>query len=246
MMITLRNLSKRYTPDTLALDNCTMSIAPGEFVIVIGPSGSGKSTLLRCINRLISPTSGQVIVDGLDVTAATREQLRQARRSIGMIFQQFNLIKRASVIDNVLAGRLGYAHSFTSLMGYFGPDDQAIAEESLRQVNLWDLADRRADTLSGGQQQRVAIARALAQHPKVILADEPTASLDPRLTRVIMDILQEINRTQGITLLVSQHLIDVALSYGSRLIGLQNGRIVFDGSPMQLTETIIQQIYGQM
>jgi phosphonate transport system ATP-binding protein len=246
MMITLRNLSKRYTPDTLALDNCTVSIAPGEFVIVIGPSGAGKSTLLRCINRLISPTSGQVIVDGLDVTAATREQLRQARRSIGMIFQQFNLIKRASVIDNVLAGRLGYAHSFASLMGYFSPDDQAIAEESLRQVNLWDLADRRADTLSGGQQQRVAIARALAQHPKVILADEPTASLDPRLTRVIMDILQEINRTQGMTLLVSQHLIDVALSYGSRLIGLQNGCIVFDGSPMQLTETIIQQIYGQM
>jgi phosphonate transport system ATP-binding protein len=245
-MIMLRNLCKLYPPDTVALDNCTVTIAPGEFVMVIGPSGSGKSTLLRCVNRLISPTSGQVIVNGLDVTAATREQLRQARRGIGMIFQQFNLIKRASVIDNVLAGRLGYAHSIASLFGYFGSDDQAIAQKSLQQVNLLELANRRADTLSGGQQQRVAIARALAQHPKVILADEPTASLDPNLTRVIMDILKEVNRSQGITLMVSQHLIDVALTYGSRLIGLQSGRIVFDGSPLQLTETIIQQIYGEM
>jgi phosphonate transport system ATP-binding protein len=230
----------------LALDNCTVTITPGEFIIVIGPSGSGKSTLLRCVNRLVSPTSGQVIVDGTDVTAATREELRQARRAIGMIFQQFNLIKRASVMDNVLAGRLGYARPIASLFGYFGPDDQAITKESLQQVNMLELADRRADTLSGGQQQRVAIARALAQRPKVILADEPTASLDPKLTRVIMDILKEINRRQGITLMVSQHLIDVALTYGSRLIGLQSGRIVFDGPPQQLTETIIQQIYGEM
>jgi phosphonate transport system ATP-binding protein len=245
-MITLRNLRKLYPPDTLALDNCTVTIAPGEFVIVIGPSGSGKSTLLRCVNRLVPPTGGLVIVNGLDVTAATGEQLRQARRVIGMIFQQFNLIKRATVMDNVLTGRLGYAHPIASLFGYFGSDDQAIAEESLRQVNLLELADRRADTLSGGQQQRVAIARALAQRPKVILADEPTASLDPKLTHVIMDILREINRRQGITLMVSQHLIDVALTYGSRLIGLQRGRIVFDGPPQALTETIIRQIYREM
>jgi phosphonate transport system ATP-binding protein len=214
-------------------------------VIVIGPSGSGKSTLLRCLNRLVPPTSGQVIVDGLDVTAATPEQLRQARRAVGMIFQQFNLIKRSTVKDNVLAGRLGYAHPIGSLLGYFRADDQAIAEECLRQVNLLELADRRADTLSGGQQQRVAIARALAQRPKVILADEPTASLDPKLTRVIMDILKEINVRQGMTLVVSQHLIDVALMYGSRLIGLQRGRIVFDGPPEALTQTIIRQIYAE-
>jgi phosphonate transport system ATP-binding protein len=245
-MIMLRNLRKIYPPDTLALDDCTVTIAPGEFVIVMGPSGSGKSTLLRCINRLIPPTSGQVIVDGMDVTSATHEQLRQARRAIGMIFQQFNLIKRATVMENVLAGRLGYAHPITSLFGYFGADDQAIAEESLRQVNLLDLAERRADTLSGGQQQRVAIARALAQRPKVILADEPTASLDPKLTRVIMDILKEINAEQGITLIISQHLIDVALAYGSRLIGLHSGRVVFDGSAQQLTPTMIQRIYGEM
>src|SRR5919108_4227835 len=173
-MITLRNLQKLYPPDTLALDDCTVTIAPGEFVIVIGPSGSGKSTLLRCINRLIPPTSGQVVVDGIDVTAATHQQLRQARRAIGMIFQQFNLIKRATVMENVLAGRLGYTHAIASLFGYFGPDDRLIAEDCLRQVDLLDLADRRADTLSGGQQQRVAIARALAQRPKVILACEPT------------------------------------------------------------------------
>jgi phosphonate transport system ATP-binding protein len=163
-----------------------------------------------------------------------------------MIFQQFNLIKRATVRDNVLAGRLGYAHPIGSLFGYFRADDQAIAEECLRQVDLLELADRRADTLSGGQQQRVAIARALAQRPKVILADEPTASLDPRLTRTIMDILKEINVRQGITLVVSQHLIDVALLYGSRLIGLQRGRIVFDGPPQELTQTITQQIYGEI
>jgi phosphonate transport system ATP-binding protein len=245
-MITLQNLRKVYPPDTLALDDCTVTIAPGEFVIVIGPSGSGKSTLLRCINRLIPPTSGRVIVDGMDVTAASREQLRRARRAVGMIFQQFNLIKRATVIDNVLAGRLGYAHPVASLFGFFGGDDQAIAEECLRQVDLLELADRRADTLSGGQQQRVAIARALAQRPKVILADEPTASLDPKLTRVIMNILKQINAEQGITLVVSQHLIDVALTYGSRLIGLQSGHVVFDGPPQELTETMVQRIYGEI
>jgi phosphonate transport system ATP-binding protein len=244
-MITLRNVRKIYHPNTLALDDCTATIAAGEFAIVIGPSGSGKSTLLRCINRLVSPTSGQVIVDGVDVTTATRAQLRETRRAIGMIFQQFNLIKRATVIDNVLAGRLGYVPPLTSLFGYFSADDREIAVECLRRVNLLDLADRRADTLSGGQQQRVAIARALAQRPRVILADEPTASLDPKLTRTIMDLLKEINAEQGITLVVSQHLIDVALAYGSRLIGLQSGRIVFDGLPGELTETVIGQIYGE-
>jgi len=163
-----------------------------------------------------------------------------------MIFQQFNLIKRATVMDNVLVRRLGYANPIASLFGYFGSDDQGITKECLQQVNLLQVADRRADIMSGGQRQRVAIARALAQRPKVILADEPTASLDPKLTRVIMDILKEINRRQGITLIVSQHLIDVALTYGSRLIGLQSGRIVFDGPPRHLTKTIIQQIYGEM
>jgi phosphonate transport system ATP-binding protein len=192
-----------YPPDTLALDSCSATIAAGEFVMVIGPSGSGKSTLLRCINRLITPTSGQVFVHGIEVTAATREQLRETRRTIGMIFQQFNLIKRATVMDNVLAGRLGYAQPLATLVGHFSADDRAIAAECLRRVNLLDLATRRADTLSGGQQQRVAIARALAQHPSVILADEPTASLDPKLTRVIMDLLKEINDERGITLIVS-------------------------------------------
>jgi phosphonate transport system ATP-binding protein len=163
-----------------------------------------------------------------------------------MIFQQFNLIKRVTIIGNVLAGRLGYAHPIASLLGYFGADDRAIAEECLRQDNLLELAVRRGDTLSGGQQQRVAIARVLAQRPKVILADEPTASLDPKLTRAIMDILKEINADQGITLVVSQHLIDVALTYGSRLIGLQTGRVVFDGLPQEVTETMIQQIYGEL
>ncbi len=243
-MIAFRNVHKVYLPKTIALEDISLSIQPGEFVIVIGPSGSGKSTLLRCINRLVSPTSGQVFIDGLEVTAATHEQLRLARREVGMIFQQFNLIKRTTVMENVLAGRLGYVHSLPSIFGYFGLNDDAIAKECLRHVGLLDFADRRADTLSGGEQQRVAIARALAQRPKVILADEPTASLDPRLTHVIMDILKEVNAKQAITLVMSQHLIDVALAYGSRLIGLQKGRVVFDGPPRELSRAVIEQIYG--
>lgn len=245
-MITLCNLHKRYPPNTVALEDVSLTINPGEFVIVIGPSGSGKSTLLRCINRLISPTNGQVFVDGVEVTAATREQLRQARREIGMIFQQFNLIKRTTVLENVLAGRLGYVHPVPSVFGYFAGEDHTIAKACLRRVGLLDFADRRADTLSGGEQQRVAIARALAQQPKVILADEPTASLDPRLTQVIMDILKEINAGQAITLVMSQHLIDVALAYASRLVGLQRGRLVFDGSPREISQGVIDQIYGSI
>jgi len=243
-MLTLRNLRKIYPPDTVALEAVSLTITPGEFVIVIGPSGSGKSTLLRCLNSLISPTSGQVFMDGTEVTAATREQLRRVRREIGMIFQQFNLIKRGTVMANVLAGRLGYAHLIPSVLGYFTREDYAIAEECLRWVGLLDFVDRRADTLSGGEQQRVAIARALAQRPKVILADEPTASLDPRLTHVIMDILRAINTEQKITLVMSQHLLDVALTYGSRLVGLQKGRVVFDGPPQALSQAVIDRIYG--
>lgn len=228
----------------VALQDVSLTIDPGEFVIIIGPSGSGKSTLLRCINRLIAPTSGQVFLDGLEVTAATHEQLRRARREIGMIFQQFNLIKRATVLENVLAGRLGYVHPVPSILGYFALEDRAIAADCLRQVGLLDFADRRADTLSGGEQQRVAIARALAQQPKVILADEPTASLDPRLTQAIMDILKEINAGQAMTLVMSQHLLDVALAYGSRLVGLQKGSVVFDGRPQELSQAAIREIYG--
>jgi phosphonate transport system ATP-binding protein len=244
-MIVLRHLHKLYPPNTVALADCSLDIAAGEFVVVIGPSGAGKSTLLRCINRLVAPTSGQVVVDGMEVTTAGAEQLRQVRRRVGMIFQQFNLIRRATVLENVLMGRLGYVHPLPSLVGQFRSEDYAIAEACLRRVGLLDLADRRADTLSGGQQQRVAIARALAQQPQVILADEPTASLDPKLTRVIMDLLREINADHGITLVVSQHLIEVALAYGSRLIGLQAGRVVFDGPPQALTASMIETLYGE-
>lgn len=244
-MIVLRKLHKVYPPNTVALAGVSLTIPAGEFVIVIGPSGSGKSTLLRCINRLIVPTSGQVFLENVEVTSAAGERLRQVRREIGMIFQQFNLIRRATVLENVLAGRLGYAHPIPSFFGVFSGEDYRIAEDCLRRVGLLDFADRRADTLSGGEQQRVGIARALAQRPKVILADEPTASLDPRLTHVIMDILKEINAEHAMTLVMSQHLIDIALAYGSRLVGLHKGQVVFDGPPDKLSQAMIDQIYGE-
>jgi phosphonate transport system ATP-binding protein len=179
------------------------------------------------------------------VTGAAPAALRQVRRQIGMIFQQFNLVRRASVLDNVLAGRLGYVPEWPSLLGRFPAADRALARACLEQVGLAALADRRADTLSGGEQQRVAIARALAQEPRVILGDEPTASLDPALAGSIMGILREINRARRLTLVVSQHQLETALEYGTRIVGFRAGRIVFDGPPAAVTPTVVQAVYGE-
>src|SRR5206468_472204 len=195
-----------------------LAVRAGEFVVILGRSGAGKTTFLRSINRLIDPTTGVIRVAGRAVTGASAAELRQVRRQIGMIFQQFNLVRRASVLDNVLAGRLGYVPSLPSLVGRFPAGEQRLALECLAQVGLAHLADRRADTLSGGEQQRVAIARALAQAPAVILADEPTASLDPQLTGSIMDLLRRINVEHRITLVVSQHQLETALAYASRIV----------------------------
>ncbi len=246
-MIEIRNLTKVYPPDKLALDRINLEIGEGEFAIILGQSGAGKSTLLRCLNRLVEPTFGQVLLNGLEVTTAPREELRKVRREIGMIFQQFNLVKRATVLENVLAGRLGYAHGLSAyggLFGFFSQKDERLALECLDQVGLGEFAFRRADTLSGGEQQRVGIARALAQRPRVILADEPTASLDPRLTHTIMDILKRINNEKGITIIVSQHQLEVAREYAERIVGLREGRIVYDGPVSGLTPGIIEAIYG--
>jgi len=242
-MIHIRGLRKVFPPDKVALDGVDLDVAPGEFVMIIGQSGAGKTTFLRCLNRLVEPTGGEVRLNGSAVTGASPETLREVRRQIGMIFQQFNLVKRASVLENVLTGRLGYAPAFPSLLGRFPRKDRDLAMGCLHQVGLEELAERRADTLSGGEQQRVAIARALAQEPKVILADEPTASLDPKLTESIMGILQRINVERGLTLIVSQHMLETALAFGTRIVALRQGRVAFDGLPSRITPDLVADIY---
>ena len=242
-MIRIRGLRKVFPPETVALDRVDLDVAAGEFLMVIGQSGAGKTTLLRCLNRLVEPTGGEVLLNGSRVTGAPPEALRGLRRQIGVIFQQFNLVKRASVLENVLAGRLAHVPGFPSLLGRFPRGDRDLALACLRMVGLEEFADRRADTLSGGEQQRVAIARALAQEPKVILADEPTASLDPKLTESIMGILQRINVERRLTLVVSQHMLETALSYGTRIVGLRQGRVVFDGPPSGITQQIVEDLY---
>ena len=197
-----------------------------------------------CLNRLVEPTAGTIRVAGRAVTGAGAVAVREVRRQIGMVFQQFNLVRRASVIDNVLAGRLGYVPPIASVFGSFPQADRELARACLDQVGLGHLAERRADKLSGGEQQRVAIARALAQRPEVILADEPTASLDPALTSSIMDILKAINTEQGLTLVVSQHQLETALAYATRIVGFRQGRVTFDGPPAAVTPTVVRAIYG--
>jgi phosphonate transport system ATP-binding protein len=243
-MIEVAGLRVVLPPAVAAVDGIDLVVQPGEFVVILGRSGAGKTTFLRTINRLVEPTAGVVRVAGRAVTGADAAGLRAARRQIGMVFQQFNLVRRASVLDNVLAGRLGYVPALPSLIGRFPADDRVRALECLAQVGLAHLAGRRADTLSGGEQQRVAIARALAQAPAVILADEPTASLDPALTADIMGLLRTINTERGLTLVVSQHQLETALAYATRVVGLRRGRVAFDGPPAAVTPTVADAIYG--
>lgn len=244
-MIEVEGLRVVLPPDTVALYGVDLTIEAGERVMIIGRSGAGKTTFLRSINRLVEPTAGTVRVAGSAVTGAGPAELRQVRRQIGMIFQQFNLVRRVSVLANVLAGRLGYVPVLASLAGLFPASDRAIALDCLARVGLADFADRRADTLSGGEQQRVAIARALAQSPSVILADEPTASLDPQLTGSIMGILRRINEERGLTLVVSQHQLETALEFSTRIVGFRAGRVCFDGPPAKVTPAVVAAIYGE-
>ena len=244
-MLQVQNLTKVYPNGTLALKDVSFEVADGEFLAVIGLSGSGKSTLLRCINRLIEPTSGKIIWNGADVTAAKGAELLKVRRQIGMIFQQFNLVKRSSVMTNVLSGRLGYVSTMPSLVNYFSPDDRNRALTNLEQVGLSDKAHVRADSLSGGQQQRVGIARALMQEPKLILADEPVASLDPVLAHSIMKYLQDINEQDGVTVLCSLHFLDIVHRYADRVIALNEGKLVFEGLPSEIDDKKFKEIYGR-
>jgi phosphonate transport system ATP-binding protein len=246
-MLEVRNLTKVYDDGTVALKNVSFEVRDGEFLIIIGLSGSGKSTLLRCINRLIEPTEGEVIWDGVNVTVAEAEELRAIRRQIGMIFQQFNLVKRSSVLNNVLSGRLGYMNPWSSLLYRFSAEDLQRAHKALERVGIPEQAHKRADDLSGGQQQRVGIARALMQEPKIILADEPVASLDPVLAVSILGHLQQLNQEDGISVLCSLHYLDLVKIYATRVIGLRAGEIVYRGTREQIrrmTDAEFKEIYG--
>jgi phosphonate transport system ATP-binding protein len=244
-MLEIKNLSKTYEDDTRALKNISFTVPDGQFLVLIGLSGSGKSTLLRCINRLVEPTSGQVIWNDKDITKASTRELRRTRRNIGMIFQQFNLVKRLNVITNVLTGHLGYTSSFLSLINIWPRELKEEAMQNLKRVGMPEKAWNRADALSGGQQQRVGIARAMMQKPKLMLADEPVASLDPALSHSIMDYLRDLNRKDGITVICSLHFLSLAREYGDRIIALKDGEIVFDGPPREIDDARFLEIYGE-
>jgi phosphonate transport system ATP-binding protein len=244
-MLSIQNVTKVYDGKFRALTDVTFDVPKGQFVAVIGLSGSGKSTLLRCINRLIDPTSGRILFDGQDVTAANEAELRRIRRRIGMVFQHFNLVHRSSVLTNVLAGRLGYVNPAWSFLNRFPVADVENARKQLERVGLAEKAHNRADALSGGQQQRVGIARALMQNPDMILADEPVASLDPVLAHGIMQYLEQINKEDGVTVLCSLHFLDLVHRYAQRVVALNEGRLVFDGLPQDIDDQRFKEIYGK-
>jgi phosphonate transport system ATP-binding protein len=244
-MLQIIDLVKIYEGGVLALDRVSFEVPEGQFVAVIGLSGSGKSTLLRCINRLVEPTAGKVIWNGLDVTSASDEDLRRIRRKIGMVFQHFNLVHRSSVLTNVLAGRLGYVNPVLSLVNRFPKEDIEKAMHQLDRVGIADKAGNRADELSGGQQQRVGLARALMQDPEMILADEPVASLDPVLAHSAMQYLEMINKEDKVTVLCSLHFLDLVHRYADRAIALNEGKLVFDGLPGEIDDARFKEIYGK-
>lgn len=243
VILEAKALCKEYNGNT-ALNNINFTINQGEFVSIIGPSGAGKSTLLRCINRMIEASSGQVIFDNHNILRLADKELRQMRTQIGMIFQHYNLVNRLSVVENVLHGRLGYKSTLAGILGNYTEQEKMQAFEILGKLGLAEHCYKRCDELSGGQKQRVGIARALIQNPKLILCDEPIASLDPSSAKTIMDYLKNINTNMGITCLVNLHQVDVALKYSDRIIGVRKGEIIYDGPPEELSEQTIYEIYG--
>jgi len=243
-----RDLSKTYPDGTEALRNVSFEVEDGEFLVIIGLSGSGKSTLLRCTNRLIEPTSGQILWDGTDLTTLHPREMRSIRRKIGMVFQHFNLVKRLSVLNNVLSGRLGYVSDSSSMLYRFPEKDLEMAHRALKRVGLTAQTWKRASELSGGQQQRVGIARALMQDPRIILADEPVASLDPVLAHTILGYLEQLNKEDGITVICSLHYLDLVQRYATRVIGLRDGEVVYRGTGAdirRMTDGEFKDIYGE-
>jgi len=243
--ITFTDVEVTYPTGLRALKGVDLEIPRGQFVVIVGLSGAGKSTLIRTVNNLVVPSRGDVAIEGRSVTRAKGTELRRMRSGIGMIFQTFNLVKRSSVLRNVLAGRLGAVHPLRGVTGLFPRADVAFAHECLRRVGIPEKAFNRADALSGGQQQRVGIARALAQKPSVMLADEPVASLDPPTSHAVLRDLKRIAREDGITTIVNLHFIDMAREYADRIIGMRDGLIVFDGTAAQATDRVFEDIYGR-
>lgn len=244
-MLRVENLSKVYRTGDRALDDVSFSVEQGQVVGLIGPSGAGKSTLIRCVNRLVEPTSGRVFLGDLNLTGMGRAHLRAARRRIGMIFQEYALVERLTVMENVLSGRLGYVSFWRSFTRRFPPADIEKAFALLDRVGLKEQADKRADALSGGQRQRVGIARALEQDPELLLIDEPTASLDPKTSRQIMRLIREVCEERDLPAIINIHDVVLAQSFTERIIGLRAGKVVFDGPPDRLNDAALTMIYGE-
>ena len=245
MLLQLQGLTKRYPTGDLALDAVNLTVPRGQVMALIGPSGAGKSTLIRCINRLVEPTSGTVALDGTDVTRLSNRPLRRARRRMGMIFQEYALVERLTVMENVLSGRLGYVGFWMSWFRRFPQKDIEEAFRLLDRVGLAHMADKRADALSGGQRQRVGIVRALMQDPQLLLVDEPTASLDPKTSRQIMRLIVELCNERGLAAIINIHDVALAQQFAKRIVGLRAGQIVFDGSAEALGAEQLTAIYGE-
>ena len=242
--LSIRGLSKEYTRGKPVLHDISLDFGARGFTAVIGPSGTGKSTLIRCINRLVEPTAGAILFQGHDLVKLSGRELREARRGIGMVFQEYNLVERLTVMENLLTGRLGYVSPLKAWLRKFPQSDIDEAFDLLNVVGLAGLANQRADSLSGGQRQRVGIARAVMQHPKLLLADEPTSSLDPKTSVEIMSLLRDLGTAKGIPIIVNMHDVELARRFADRIIGMAGGKVVYDGAPAGLTDTHLKTIYG--
>ena len=243
-MLSIKRLSKAYVAGKPVLIDIDLEIASRGITAIIGASGTGKSTLIRCINRLVEPTSGAIEFEGRDLVKLSRASLRQARRHIGMVFQEYNLVERLTVMENLLSGRLGYVSAWRAWRRKFPPADIARAFELLDVVGLAGFANQRADSLSGGQRQRVGIARAVMQQPSLLLADEPTSSLDPKTSVEVMQLLTGIARERGIPVIINMHDVELARRFSDRIVGMAGGKVVFDGPPGELTDGMLKSIYG--
>ncbi|NNK56514.1 MAG: phosphonate ABC transporter ATP-binding protein [Desulfofustis sp.] len=244
-MFIIEGLSKTYSGGVTALEEINLEMLKPQVVMIIGSSGAGKSTLIRCINRLIEPTTGSVKLNDQEITTLGKSGLRKARRQMGMIFQEYNLVDRLTVMENVLSGRLGYVSFWTAYRRKYSPEDVSAAYELLDRVGLMDNCNSRADALSGGQRQRVGIARALMQRPKLLLVDEPTASLDPKTSRQIMRLIVELAEERGTPALINIHDVELARSFADRIIGLAGGRVAFDGTAEEVSDQVLTEIYGE-
>ena len=242
--LTVRGLVKEYVRGKRVLDGIDLAFAPAGITAIIGPSGTGKSTLLRCVNRLVEPTAGEILFAGRDIAPLRGRELREARREIGMVFQEFNLVERLSVMENVLSGRLGYTPAFKAWLRRFAQTDIDAAFALLERVGLAGFANQRADALSGGQRQRVGIARALMQRPRLLLADEPTSSLDPKTSVEIMQLMNDVGREQSLPVIVNMHDVELARRFADRVVGMSGGRVVYDGGGEGLTDDVLRSIYG--